>query len=147
MDDTLQIDDASLALELAKLLKDHRGAEVVVMDMRPLNFWTDFFVIATTTSRTHLAGLERHIKEFARERGVEILRRSRKHKTLVQSQAEPQNEEWSLTDMGTIVVHLMTANARSFFELERLWSAAPLIYQTESPQTAGLTSKGQGEAT
>ena len=125
MDDTLQTDDASLALELGKLLKDHRGSEVVVMDMRPLHFWTDFFVIATTTSRTHLAGLERHIKEFARERGTEILRRSRKPKSFAESQTEPQSEEWSLMDMGTIVIHLMTANARSFFELERLWNTAP----------------------
>jgi ribosomal silencing factor RsfS len=29
--------------------------------------------------------------------------------------------------MGPLVIHLMTAQARSFYELERLWSAAPLI--------------------
>ncbi|MCL2374060.1 MAG: ribosome silencing factor [Treponema sp.] len=97
------------------------------MDMRPLNFWTDFFVIVTATSSTHLSGLERHIKEFARESGVDILHRSRRPK----SAAEQQGDEWCLLDMGTIVVHLMSAQARSFFELERLWGAAPLIYQTE----------------
>ena len=144
MDATLQSNrDYFHALELGKLLSEHKGVEVVVMDMRPLNIWTDFFVIATATSNTHFTGLERHIKEFARERDVEILNRSRKPKT----DAERQSDEWHLLDMGSIVVHLMSAKGRSFFELERLWSAAPLIYQTESPQTAGLTSKGQGEAT
>jgi len=123
--------ESSLAVELGKLLNDHHGGDVVVMDMRSLNFWTDFFVIATATSSTHLMGLERHIKEFARERGVEILHRSRKPK----NNGEQHPDEWHLLDLGTIVVHLMSVKVRSFFELERLWSAAPLIYQTESPQT------------
>ncbi|MCL2380242.1 MAG: ribosome silencing factor [Treponema sp.] len=131
MDDTLQTEsEPSLALMLGKLLEDHHGGDVVVMDMRQLNFWTDFFVIATATSSTHLAGLERHIKEFAKEKDVEILHRSRRPK----SGAEQQPDEWCLLDLGTIVVHLMSAKSRSFFELERLWSAAPLVYRAESPR-------------
>ena len=123
MDDTLQNSAAlqNLAVEFGKLLNDHRGADVVVMDMRPLNFWTDFFVIATVSSDTHLSGLERHIKDFSGEKGLEILRRSRRPE---------QNEEWSLLDLGGIIIHLMTERARSFFELERLWGAAPVIYRS-----------------
>jgi ribosome-associated protein len=122
MDDTLQ----TKALELGKLLEDHQGIEVVVMDMRSINFWTDFFVIATVRSNTHLLGLERHIKEFSREQGLEILHRSRKPE---------KDDEWCLFDLGGIVIHLMTSKLRQFFELERLWSAAPLIYKTEIPKT------------
>ena len=133
MDGMLQNNgDLSLATELGKLLDDHRGMEVVVMDMRALNFWTDFFIIATVTSETHLMGLERHIKEFVHEKGLEILRRSRRpNKTSEQNSTEPRSDEWRLLDLGGIVIHLMTARIRSFFELERLWSAAPLIYQSE----------------
>ena len=117
MDDTLRIK----AIALGRLLEDHRGNEVVVMDMSPLNYWTDFFVIATVTSDTHLRGLERHIKNFAAEKELEIFHRSRKPEG---------SDEWCLLDLGGIVVHLMTERTRSFFELERLWSAAPLIYQS-----------------
>jgi len=113
------------AIELGKLLEDHRGVEVVVMDMRNLNFWTDFFVIATVTSSTHSKGLEKHIKEFVRENDMEILYRSRRPK----DNAEQGSDEWNLLDLGGLVIHLMTERTRSFFELERLWSAAPLIYQ------------------
>jgi len=129
-----------LARDLGKLLSDHHGADVVVMDMRSLGFWTDFFVIATVTSNTHLSGLQRHIKDFAAERGVEILRRSRKPN----GDGELRSEEWCILDLGGIVIHLMSAKARSFFELERLWSAAPLVFQT--PAQAGA-SKGQGGVT
>ena len=122
MDDTLP----NKAVELGKLLEDHKGLKVVVMDMRALNFWTDFFVIATVTSDTHLFGLERHVKDYVNESGMEILRRSRKP----EKQTESCPEEWRLLDLGGIVIHLMTEKARGFFELERLWSAAPLIFQS-----------------
>jgi ribosome-associated protein len=130
MDDTLQTN----ALELGKLLTDHNGLEVVVMDMRPLNFWTDFFIIATVTSNTHLSGLQRHIKDYTREKGMEILHRSKKP-----DKTELSAEEWNLLDLGGIVIHLMTAKIRNFFELERLWSTAPIIlgqppnYSSNSP--------------
>jgi ribosome-associated protein len=134
MDDTLQTNPGiSHALELGKLLEEHQGRDVVVMDMRDLNFWTDFFVIATVTSDTHLGGLERHVKEYAREKGLEILRRSSKPSANTRLDSPEQSSgEWSLLDFGNIVVHFMAEKSRSFFELERLWSAAPLIYSSKS---------------
>ncbi|MDR0452548.1 MAG: ribosome silencing factor [Treponema sp.] len=111
MEDTLQADRA--AHELGGLLRDHNGKDVVVLDLRKLNTWTDFFIIATVTSHTHVQGLLRHIKEFAREKDLEILRRPPK--------AGPDNE-WNLVDLGNIIVHLMSERARSFYELERLWA-------------------------
>jgi ribosome-associated protein len=118
------IEDAAglpAAVELGKLLSESHGGEVIVMDMRKLNFWTDFFVIATVTSSVHLSGMERHVKDYALERGLEILHRSRR----------PENEdEWCLLDLGGIVVHLMTAKTRAFYELERLWSAASILYNS-----------------
>ncbi|GHV24281.1 ribosomal silencing factor RsfS [Spirochaetia bacterium] len=120
----------SLTIDLAKLLEEHRGGNVTALDLRNLNTWTDFFIIATVTSSTHLQGLERHVKEFSRERDMAILNRSRKHKAAgaMTSDASPSGDEWSLLDMGSLVVHLMTAKSRDFYELERLWDAAAVIY-------------------
>jgi ribosome-associated protein len=113
---------AKTALALGELLREHKGADVKVLDLRGLCGWTDFFVIATVTSNAHLQGLERYIKEFARGEGIEILRRSRKPPAGAGSAAP---DEWCLVDLGAIVVHLMSSQARSFYELERLWNAAP----------------------
>ncbi|GHU88035.1 ribosomal silencing factor RsfS [Spirochaetia bacterium] len=118
MDDMSQA--ADLAIALGELLRDARGGNVAVMDLRPLNGWTDFFVLATVTSGAHLSGLERHVKDFSRERGIEILRRSRK---------PVADDEWCLIDLGYIVVHLMTEKTRAFYELERLWDTAPIIFR------------------
>ncbi|GHV82318.1 ribosomal silencing factor RsfS [Spirochaetia bacterium] len=119
MDDTLTDDKTSplaVAQDLGALLREHNGGDVVIMDLRRLNSWTDFFVIATVTSHTHVQGLLRHIKEFARDRDLEILRRHRK---------SSPDDEWNLVDMGSVVIHLMSSKSRTFYELERLWEAIP----------------------
>jgi ribosome-associated protein len=116
MDEILPEDDRAAAL--AELVRNHRGGDVALLDLRGLNTWTDFFVVATVTSYTHMEGLRRAVQEFAHERGIDILRRRRK--------ISP-DDEWTIIDMGTIVVHLMTAAARSFYELERLWAAAGTV--------------------
>jgi len=111
---------------LAGLLREHNGGDVLVLDLRKMGAWTDFFVIATATSNTHLDGLERHIKEFCNERGIEILRRSRKpsmsHGTRVSTGTLGQEDEWRIIDLGLAVIHLMSRRAREFYDLERLYS-------------------------
>jgi len=114
MEDTLSETEA-----LGGLLRDHRGADVLVMDLRQMGTWTDFFVIATATSDAHMDGLERHVKEFCREGGLEILRRSLRPKA---ARLGPEAaDEWRIIDLGHIVIHLMSAKARAFYDLERLY--------------------------
>jgi ribosome-associated protein len=116
------------AVALGELLRDHRGADVLVLDLRNLGAWTDFFVIATSSSDTHMDGLDRHIKEFCHERGIDILRRSHKPDGEDAPQPSPQGEgsplEWRIIDLGSIVIHLMNSKTRAFYDLERLYSLA-----------------------
>jgi ribosome-associated protein len=86
---------------------------VVVLDLRPLSMWTDFFVIATAGSGAHLSGLQRQIKEFAVKNRLTIIRGQRKI---------APGDGWDVCDLGFIVAHLMTETSRSFYELENLWS-------------------------
>jgi ribosome-associated protein len=123
--DAVNVATEETAILIGKLLQEHKAGEVVVLDLRELSSWTDFFVIAGATSNTHLQALERHVKEFAQERGIEILRKSQRPH-LPQSDSLSA-DEWRLIDMGTAVVHLLTDNARSFYELERLWGSAKIV--------------------
>jgi ribosome-associated protein len=122
MEDTLR-KDREAAFALGELLAEHKGEDVQVLDLSRIDAWTDFFVIATVSSRTHLSGLERHIKDFSLDRGFDILRKSRRGE---------EDDEWRLIDMGAIVVHLMSRKARAFYELERLWSAGESLYSSKS---------------
>ena len=134
MEDTLpEISMPEIAGLLGDLLREHKGDNVLVLDLRKMGTWTDFFVIATATSNTHLEGMDRHIKEFCHEREIEILRRSRRPIVSQGTRASHgirasyetqhgQEDEWRIIDLGPIVIHLMSRRAREFYDLERLYS-------------------------
>lgn len=105
------------AAAIAELLKEHKGQDVSVMDLRTINNWTDFFIIATASSKTHMDGMERHIKGHCHQREIDILGNSRKARQSVAA----GEDEWRLLDLGWAVIHLMTKQAREFYDLERLW--------------------------
>ncbi|MDR1576288.1 MAG: ribosome silencing factor [Treponema sp.] len=121
------------ALALGELLREHKGADVTILDLREMNTWTDFFVIATASSNTHLQGLDRHVTDFCGERGLDILRRSRK--------PDSGDDQWRIIDLGSIVVHLMSGQTRSFYELERLYSsAAGITHSSKSSKSSSSSS-------
>ena len=111
--------DGETCRAIADLLREHNGQDVSVLDLRKMNNWTDFFIIATVTSKTHMDGLERHIKEFCRDNEIEILRNSRR------TSNKALDDEWRLIDLGYAIIHLMNKRAREFYELERLWAPIP----------------------
>jgi len=99
------------ASSLRGLVQDHKGQDVSILDLRGTCNWTDFFIIATASSKTHIDGLERHIKDYCHENGIDILGCSRKN----------TEDEWRLIDLGQIIIHLMNQQSREFYDLERLW--------------------------
>ncbi|MDR2181935.1 MAG: ribosome silencing factor [Treponema sp.] len=104
---------------ICRLLEEHRASDVTALDLRNLHSWTDFFVIATVSSRTHLSGLLRHIRDYAAEQGFAVFRGGGRAGI---------DDSWTPVDLGTAVVHLMNGTAREFYELEELWNSAAVLY-------------------
>ena len=102
------------ALEIAQIIEDGKAQDVAVLDISQLNSWTYYFVITTVTSSTHWQGLYKDVKDYANKNDLQI------HVT---KQKSSDGDEWNLIDLGVIVVHLMTKDAREFYELEKLWHA------------------------
>jgi ribosome-associated protein len=108
---------------LCSLLEEHKAGDVVALDLREIHSWTDYFIIATVTSGAHRDGLVRHIKDFAGERGFAMRKGPGK---------SGPDDGWSLVDLGTVVIHLMSSSSRSFYELEQLWSSAKIVWSYSS---------------
>lgn len=102
------------ALEIAQLMIDYKGEDVTVIDVSKLNSWTDYFVIVTINSSTHWKGLYKQVKDYVKANDLEIHVPNRK---------TPDGDDWNLIDVGNIVVHLMSQEARDFYDLEKLWHA------------------------
>lgn len=106
------------AIEIAKLMEDGKGKDVVLLNISELNSWTDYFVIVTVNSSTHWQGLLKDVKNYIKDNDLEI------HLT---NKKSPDGDDWNLIDLGPIVVHLMSENARNFYDLEKLWHAGEKI--------------------
>jgi ribosome-associated protein len=116
MEGTASADAALAASEaIARAIADHKGGDVTILDVSAFAGWTDRFVIATATSSVHLRGLERAALEEAAKLGMARLGKG----------SSADDDEWLLVDLGAVVVHLMTAASRGFYELEKLWFQAP----------------------
>jgi len=113
------LETKDLPAAISGLLQDHKGQDVSVLDLREINNWTDFFIIATVSSKTHMDGLERHIKEFCHEKDIDMFGKS--HTKGMHARRKSADDEWRLIDLGSVVIHLMTCSARDFYDLERLW--------------------------
>ena len=95
---------------------DLKGERIVVLDLRGLNDATDFFVIASGTSDAHVRGLANSVLEKLDRGGV--------HAHHVEGVSTGR---WVLLDFVDFVVHLFHPETRSFYQLERLWSDAPVV--------------------
>lgn len=111
-----------VALEVGQVIDDHKGENTVVIDVREQSSWTSFFVISTVNSVGHLKGLTRQIKNFLREKDVNVLHR---HKRIAE-------DGWELIDCGFMVIHLMSEDMRQFYDLEKLWFSGEVLYQSSS---------------
>jgi len=107
-------------LNIAKLLEDHKGEDTVVLNLKDLCSWTDYFVITTVRSQTHMRGLLKHLDSYFNEHSIVQLN---KRKNVF-------NAGWILIDCGNFVVHLMETEQREFYELEKLWFKGKEIYHS-----------------
>ncbi|MBR7063868.1 MAG: ribosome silencing factor [Treponema sp.] len=106
------------AKEIAKLMQEGKGKDVALLDISELNSWTDYFVIATINSSTHQQGLYKQVKDYAKDNELEF------HLT---KKKIADGDEWNLLDLGAIVIHLMSEEARTFYDLEKLWHAGKTL--------------------
>ncbi|EQD51593.1 Iojap-related protein [mine drainage metagenome] len=95
-------------LEVA--LRDHRGTEILRLDVRELTTVADYLLLASGTSDRQLRTLAERVRETAQAAGHRVLG----------SEGE-KTGGWVLVDLGDIVVHLMLPEARRFYQLEKLW--------------------------
>ena len=94
-------------------LEDIKGKDIRVIDTTRLTSLFDRVIIATADSNRQTRALARHVADKAREAGIEVVG------------IEGEGGEWVLVDLGGIVVHVMQAAVRSYYNLEELWGAAP----------------------
>jgi ribosome-associated protein len=93
-----------------------RADAIVALDLRELTIIADFFLICTGNSSIQIRAIADRIEERMREQGL--------HKLRVEGY---QEATWILLDYGDVVVHVMAAEQRAFYNLEKFWEKAPRL--------------------
>jgi ribosome-associated protein len=101
------------ALLVADLAKAKNAEDIVILDMRKISGVTDFFIIATSSSAIRSRAIADNIEEGLSKAGERI------------SSIEGYREvDWLLVDAYDVVAHIFSSGARSFYNLESLWTGA-----------------------
>ena len=95
-------------------LEDIKGKDIEVINTAKISSMFDRVIIATGDSNRQVKSLARNVLEKVREAGGEVI-----------SIEGEEGGEWVLVDLGDIVVHVMQAQVRQYYNLEELWQATP----------------------
>jgi ribosome-associated protein len=116
----------SIARRAAALAGDMKANDILVLDLRGVTDMTDFFVIASGTSDTHVRAVAEHIQAGLKEGGV----------STTMSEGLSQGR-WALLDYAHTVIHVFHPTLRQYYQLERLWGdATPVPLDTAAMQGA-----------
>ena len=109
------------ARRAARAALDKRAGDLVVLDVQRLSGVTDYFLICSGKSTTHLETITEAIRAELRGEGVNVLH------------AEGVAESgWVLLDSGDVLMHVFLEDTRTYYALERLWGDAPVLTLDES---------------
>jgi ribosome-associated protein len=99
------------------LISDVKGENIVLMDLQSVSLMADYFVIGTANSDRQLNAIIDKIRE-----GLKA-----DFKRLPIGVEGRGDSGWVLLDYGDVIIHLFTPNARRYYDLEGLWSGAPIL--------------------
>ena len=120
-----QLTPEELALTLAGFAADKKAIDLVVLDLRELNAYTDFFIVCSGGTDRQVKAIHDAIHLGMKERGT----------LPVRVEGMPQ-ARWVVLDYVDAVVHAFVPEVREFYRLEQLWGDVPRLALPEHAATA-----------
>ena len=103
------------AKAIVKILDEKKATDITVIETQELTVMSDYFVIASGTSNTHVRSLAEDVEEAMEKQGVAI------------DHVEGRATGWILLDYGCVLVHVFDPESREYYNLERLWGDASKV--------------------
>ena len=101
---------------IAELAYDKKAEDIVILDMRRIVNFCDYFVVISGTSERHAQAIANGIEEGLRDTGIKVRYRE-----------GIKSSKWVLIDLGDVVTHIFETETREFYGLEHLWQDAPRV--------------------
>ena len=99
-------------------IQEKKGEKIISLDLRKIpEAVSDFFIICQASNNTQLRAIADFIETDVKDKCLEI---AYKHEGR-------QAQQWILIDYVNVVVHIMLPEPRKFYQLEEMWSDAPMM--------------------
>jgi ribosome-associated protein len=106
----------TLAKSIAQLASDKKAEDIVVLDMRKLVNYCDYFVLCSGTTDRHVHAIAEYIDENLKVcGGTPHVREGLK------------TADWIVLDCADVVTHVFQKRLREFYHLEHLWQEAKSV--------------------
>ncbi len=96
---------------IRSLLEEKKAQDIVILDVREICNFTDFFVICSGESLRQIKTISEHLEDNLKKAGIRIFKNTR----------TGGDDNWVVLDCLDVVVHIFEPEARVFYNLERLW--------------------------
>ena len=113
---TQKLEPSEVAQLIVEVASEKLASDIIMLDLRGLASFTDYFVIMSADSSRLIQALEEDILSTLKQSDLPIHRRE-----------GSSNSGWVLMDCSDVIVHIFSPNEREFFGLERLWARAPQV--------------------
>jgi ribosome-associated protein len=100
----------------ARALLDRKAIDLVILEVKDLSSFTDYFLICSGNSDRQVQAIATHVEEKLGKEGLRTFGMEGK-----------REGRWVLLDYGDVVIHVFYHPVREFYDLERLWSEAPRL--------------------
>ena len=125
-------DSLALARRIADLVRERRATDVVLLDVRELVDYTDWFLICSGQSGRQNQAISEHV--------VKTLKADHKYAI---SKSGLETGSWVCLDLGDVVVHVFDPETRSRYDLELLWGDAPRVEIAPLPAPAASAAPAE----
>ena len=98
---------------IIEVLEDKKGNDIRIFDVREQSSVTDYVIIVSAISEPHAKALKINLDKMIQERGISVI-----------GNENESSSGWMVLDAFNFMVHIQTAEMRSFYELEELWKDA-----------------------
>ena len=112
------MESLALANFITEIIVDRQGEDVLLLDIKEIATFADYFVICSGTSRRQLDALQGAIREALKQVDERILAKN--------VEGEPDSG-WILMDYNGVIVHLFDPEMRDYYRLEDLWRNARVV--------------------
>ena len=110
------LESTELARTVVDLASEKLAEDIVMLDLRQVAPFADYFIIMSAESARQIEALEEDITKALKDADVKRFHR----------EGTPISG-WVLLDFSDVVIHIFSPEEREFYALERLWSKAPQV--------------------